>query len=1405
MILIYFVIFYSVSINENDYERYTRYPGYPKVPTYRNSGENFVNFTLSTIEIARAKYIGLRNQGRTKLYSIRVKFKLRFNTNVIFDDLPDEIGAAMFYIFGFGEAAFSISWNNLLSRVMKTTENSHSNSSLLLLQGVHPNPGPRDSTGSESIKLITYNCRGLRNTNKLRRLLEKTSKLVNKGAIVALQETHKIDEKIMKDIWTHKFILNCSSTDQKGIAILFNKKYEIVDQYLDNDDRIAIVNIKSESQQFIVANVYCPNDHRESVIKIEDLYQNLLKFKFDSPEGVVLLMGDLNVCMTDKDSLNRTSLRQEQIVVSNITENNKMMKLKDSFRHCKDEAGFTWNRGKCFSRLDHVFVSESILRYIKEVSTDWAFDKSDHAAVIIDVKLPTTSQLGPGIVRVNTSVLENHKLLEQIRINLKEYLDQAPISWNPNLKLEFLKVGIRTTFAEAARQYNIDSKCEHEMVEGELNHLVNLKIKMASVQNVNKEEQTRKLENIELAISQIQAKQTILATKYSQDLAKKAKIKWYELGERSNKYFLGLLKLRQCQKYIGEITCEGIKFVGQKAVELGIMNFYSGLYSKVPSNFRWDNFENEDDFYKYCPKLTDEQREYVDRPLSLEEISNALKSCKDSSPGPDGIPYSVYRALWDIAAPILMESWTYSLDKGLLPQSHLDSIITLLPKEGKDTRDIKNWRPITLANCDAKIITKALANRVSLVLETIIDKSQTAYIPGRSVMDNIRSNFLIRSYCKKKNIEALLISLDAKKAFDSVSHEYICRTLKEYGFGNYFISTFKTLYNNLTSEIMVNGFKTGKINIRRGVKQGDALSCALFIISIDPLLRNVDNNTKIKGIKITTDLRGSRTYKINGYADDIAVTTLDDQDSLDQIFKEYERLSLRSGLELNADKTEIIRLHTVGVHPPYVRIKYLSNDYRIDLVEKLKICGVFYSNDKVEEYKLNILDKIDKLKNQLRKWMVRHLTLEGKVLIVKTFGLSQLIYNLQCYEINSDDLVKIERLIFKFMWSKTWDENKKCTERIKRSILKNDFEHGGIKAPDVESLNRALKLKQFLRSCNADHHISHLQKAILKDLGYNRPINQEYSRIFNEESVIKVGQETINILTDFSRQNSYGGLDKALTMKNAIDMASSICIYEYLERKKFKLLQCLYNPIRKQSILTLGELLFEKEVGQLSNYSSVIENIINTISKDIIQIAFNHNENVNDFDSTKVFFLDGSQELREASLFSVKDFQAILKKATNKVESLDVSKKNNLVNFSFDNCQITRFRKQCKNTKLRSIFHRLINKDFFHGLKLQKFKIRNSPNCERCHMIEDNNHLLFSCEYSRRMWNTFNTVIQETCPSSKKVERFEDIYDFSGSKLENLTKIKLIQATIQIIRPTVWTEDRIRNIVREQKLLNYIK
>jgi hypothetical protein len=271
--------------------------------------------------------------------------------------------------------------------------------------------------------------------------------------------------------------------------------------------------------------------------------------------------------------------------------------------------------------------------------------------------------------------------------------------------------------------------------------------------------------------------------------------------------------------------------------------------------------------------------------------------------------------------------------------------------------------------------------------------------------------------------------------------------------------------------------------------------------------------------------------------------------SISEVFREYERLTRISGLELNVDKTEILNLNSSNINPKLIyNIKYLDIQYDLVAVSNLKICGLVYAGCSNDEYRKNVTEKINKLEMQLKKWMVRHLSLEGKILIVKTFGLSQLIYNMQCYEILPIDLVAIERLIFKFLWSKEWKESRPI-ERISRRVLKNSYENGGLNAPDVDCLNRSLKLRQFLRCNNYIHPISTLQLILLNNIRYDKVLNQECCRLVKDDPIIRLSQETINILTDHDRSLCYGGLHRAMSSVNAIDLASKINIEDYLKRK----------------------------------------------------------------------------------------------------------------------------------------------------------------------------------------------------------------------------------------------------------------
>ena len=179
------------------------------------------------------------------------------------------------------------------------------------------------------------------------------------------------------------------------------------------------------------------------------------------------------------------------------------------------------------------------------------------------------------------------------------------------------------------------------------------------------------------------------------------------------------------------------------------------------------------------------------------------------------------------------------MSTGKIANSQACSIITLIPKAGKDKHLIKNWRPISVSPCDLKLITKALSNRVGRYLEEIISPSQMGYVQGRDINFNNRIMRAALNKCKAENLDYIITSLDAQKAYDSVDHSYLLRTLEAYNFPEEFISTIDILNSNMIAQVQVNGFISDLFKISRGVKQGDAMSCASFILAIVPLKRNI--------------------------------------------------------------------------------------------------------------------------------------------------------------------------------------------------------------------------------------------------------------------------------------------------------------------------------------------------------------------------------------------------------------------------------------------------------------------------------------------------------------------------------------------------------------------------------------
>lgn len=264
------------------------------------------------------------------------------------------------------------------------------------------------------------------------------------------------------------------------------------------------------------------------------------------------------------------------------------------------------------------------------------------------------------------------------------------------------------------------------------------------------------------------------------------------------------------------------------------------------------------------------------------------------------------------------------------------------------------------------------------------------------------------SHITKHNIEALLVGLDAEKAFDSVRWKYLFMVMNRFGFHKSIIKVFQTLYDKPLARIKVNGDLSNQFTLERGTRQGCPISPILFALFIEPLNQWVRQNDKIIGIEI-----GTGVHKVAAFADDILVYLKQPTQSFPELISLLETYGLFSGYKVNIQKTQVL---TFNYKPPGSIMRNFCLNWES---LSMKYLGVILSKDLSQLFQVNVAPLIAKIKGDISRWnLIPFLSMSSRVKSVKMNILPRLLYLFQSLPviIPVQHFVEWDKLFSRFIW-----------------------------------------------------------------------------------------------------------------------------------------------------------------------------------------------------------------------------------------------------------------------------------------------------------------------------------------------------------------------------------------------------
>ena len=944
-----------------------------------------------------------------------------------------------------------------------------------------------------NIKIGTVNINGLHTGEENNQVFEKWAEInatmkKDKVAVLAVQETHLDDQNtqtLLQAFGKRLIILNSQPEENPrasaGVAFVLNKDLvdtEKIETYELIKGRALAMKLtwKRNSEETILINVYAPNrrsDHQKFWEKTEEERRNKRLRKPD------FVLGDFNVT---EEPIDRSPAKCDtQGAITALREFRLSTGVQDQWRHAFPKAReFTYrttvNDRPVKSRLDRIYISNSKTKY----SFDWKIAPSsiptDHWMVTVKYAPQDAPYIGNGRWTWPLHTLNDKKIMQWIEKKgkdlqtnlerLKATPDTRSGTDNPQILWKNFKTEITDHVAKEAKMKRYRAKAKLRKLEKDRTEIL-AKIELDDNEDLQWQEAiiANEIEHLEKLMS------------YNNRERLKAKISWH--GEKLGGTWSNLSKPRKPRDAIHRLkipdsTPDQYEVRSDRMAELA-KNYHEALQEAGLEDET--NQEREARITEILEQIPEHQKfqnpEYSDLNAGITDgyIELALSVAKNgSATGLDGCPYELWKELmnkhnelkkagyanagFDIVGALTIVFRDIQ-DKGIEPGTNFaDGWMCPLYKK-KDATRIENYRPITLLNSDYKLLTKAVSLQLIEDIKGMIHRDQAGFIPGRSIFDHIRLTRIMTTFAEMTERNGAIVALDQEKAYDKLTHRYLWRTLEAFNMPDLFIKTVKELYMSAWTTVAINGEFSTQYQVKRGVRQGDPLSCFLFDIGIEPLACMIRNAQEITGFEIPGV---NEKLAVNLFADD-TVLYLSKNDRMDDVQRILDKWCAASGAKFNKEKTEIIPIGTEAHREEINRTRKLHpNDQPIQANiriakdgEAVRSLGAWVGNKTIETRPWEPI--IDLVHNDFERWKKIKPTLDGKRLIVQAIVGGRTQFLAKAQGMPDDIRIALTKEIRNFIWEET-----SHAPSLSMEHLESDKNIGGIKLLNLKIRNEAIEL-----------------------------------------------------------------------------------------------------------------------------------------------------------------------------------------------------------------------------------------------------------------------------------------------------------------------------------------------------------